>query len=776
MEALNAPLHLVRRLLLVLSLGSVLSGASAQYPVIDRLERAFADGAADSVLQELDRVLRDPSRPAGLRFEAWLLQAECWYQRMNLERFKASTDSAAALLQGSDAERRARVEVNRSRHAAYHTQTARAHKHGTAALALYRKAPDRTSWKYAHLIYQAQGTVYRNWPRGADTAFAFFDTARVLLARRPELAPFWRAYLHKAVSNAAMDRMRPGQPDRERFAALCEREQRAALAILREHHPRQVVEIGILQNLRGLYHIYADQPDSAWHWLRRSEELVLASGPTDALLTIWFSSLRWQTFLLDRPEHWLDIHLLQRHLAKLQQAQEHFTGFAAARTQARGLFFHDTYWYSPFASTVTLSARLWELTGDTTYLDRALWVLEKTRRDAWNIAQDLRGRPDLHLDDPPQHMLQAVRRRLRDREAVMVCVEDSRAGFPSFSSVLAVTRDAVSFRILDREFNPAIGSEIKSRDPVVYRRTYHLLYHQLYAPIAQLMQDVDRVRVFPSANTAYIAFDALLADTIGPDITSWQPLVQRHAFSQPLLLLPPERKVAGDPEEERYLAPAPGTGLLTDLKRVRAAMRRWAGEGNLDSSGVWTSVAGAMTGAGVLYLGGHGAGESGRDQEPRHYFGTDTAGRSSFMHPSDLLPLDLQAGLVVHMACQSGFFDLDRNSGPISFARAFVYAGARNVLSTSVPADEAIAIRLVDLFREQLAEGHPTDVALQRAKLAYLQRSTQPEEQLPLHWAGWQLHGEPMAITPPHRSPWPWLMAAAMLLAGLAVLLAWGRR
>ena len=771
MEALTAPLQLVRRLLLVLSLGSVLSVASAQYPVIDRLEHAFADGAADSVLQELDRMLRDPSRPVGLRFEAWMLHAECWYQQMNLERFKASTDSAAALLQGPDAERRARVEVNRCRHAAYHTQTARAHKHGTAALALYHKAPDRASWKNAHLIYQTQGTVYRNWPRGEDSTFAYFDTARTLLARRPELLPFWTAYLHKAISNAAMDHMRPGEPERERYAALCDREQRAALAVLQEHHPGQLTEIGILQNLRGLYHIYADQPDSAWHWLRRSEELVREAGTQEALLAIWFSSLRWQTYLLDRPEHWSDISLLQRHHAKLEQAQHRFSGYMAARTEARGLFFHDTYWYSPFASTFTLSARLWKLTGDTAYLDRALWVVEKTRRDAWNIAQDLRGRPDLRLGEPPKHMLQAVRRRLRDREAVMVFVEDSRAGFPSFSLVLAVTRDGVSFRFLDREFNPAIGSEIKSRDPVVFRRTYHQLYHQLYAPIAQLMQQVDRVRVFPSGAMAYIAFDALLADTIGPDISSWQPLVQRHAFSQPLLLLPPERRAGGDLGKEHYLAPAPGNGVLTDLKRVRAAMRRWAREGTVDSSGVWTSVAGAMTGAGVLYLGGHGAGESGLDQEPRHYFGTDTAGRGSFMHPSDLLPLDLQAGLVVHMACQSGFFDLDRNSGPISFARAFVYAGARNVLSTSVPADEAIAIRLVDLFREQLAEGHPTDGALQRAKLAYLQHSTQAEEQLPLHWAGWQVVGEAGPLPNAPRPTWPWLIVGAVLIT--AGVLTW---
>ena len=111
---------------------------------------------------------------------------------------------------------------------------------------------------------------------------------------------------------------------------------------------------------------------------------------------------------------------------------------------------------------------------------------------------------------------------------------------------------------------------------------------------------------------------------------------------------------------------------------------------------------------------------------------------------------------------------------PVSRPRAFLFAGARSVLSTAVLADEGAAIRLVDLFREELAAGHPTDVALQRAKLAYLQRYTLPEEQLPIHWAGWQIHGEGMAVEAP-RPWWPWLLAVA-LLGGMAVVWGWGRK
>ena len=47
-----------------------------------------------------------------------------------------------------------------------------------------------------------------------------------------------------------------------------------------------------------------------------------------------------------------------------------------------------------------------------------------------------------------------------------------------------------------------------------------------------------------------------------------------------------------------------------------------------------------------------------------------------------------------------------------------------------------------------------------------------------MHWAGWQLHGEAMALAlaAPLQSPWSLLLAGAALLAGLAVVWAWGRR
>ena len=76
--------------------------------------------------------------------------------------------------------------------------------------------------------------------------------------------------------------------------------------------------------------------------------------------------------------------------------------------------------------------------------------------------------------------------------------------------------------------------------------------------------------------------------------------------------------------------------------------------------------------------------------------------------------------------------------------------------------------------RRTQAADPPTAEALQWARLAYLQRYRLPEEQLSMHWAGWQIHGEGVAVEA--RRPWsPWLLAV-VLLGGLAVVWRWWRK
>lgn len=739
-------------------------GAVAQESRVDQLEIAFANGASDSVMAELQHILRAPTTAQAVRYEACMLMAECYYQRASMELFSTWNDSAAALLNDGEHELWARVEVNKCRYANFFIKPDQAIGWGNKALTRYRKDKHRAKWKHAYAIYQALGTAHRNIHNGGDVLFAHFDTARTLLHHQPDLIPYWLANLHKAVSNAALDRMASGFYDPALFAPICDREQRAALDLLERYYPSQLVERSTMQNLRGLYHLYANRPDSALVWFKKTENLIRTAHrkeQSDAITTAWLTCMRYQSFVFDKVPWRDNIPVLGSYWDALFDAQVFFAEYARQRATAAGLFFDDQYWFSPLASILSTGARLWELTRDTTYVELSLQAAEKSRRDSWNNAQSFRAK-SRPLDAPPENMLRFIQKQLGSKEGVLLCAHNNLAGQKEKIILLAISPDTVVFTSRDLPFSLRNTASLDNKSMRSYKRDYHALFNEVYLPVASILRQASRVRVFPSGDASFIAFDALIADTNSKSLQTADLLVQRHAFVYPTRLISDAKSPSSTSSRNAlYIAPTPGRGPLTDLRLLRRAMRMWAGQGVSDTTFNEAALVHNLPNATQVYMAGHCAGSHSRDHEPRHYFSTDTNGFS--IRPSDLLPLDLQADLVVHLACRSGLFEADRSGGAISFSRAFLLAGAGQVVSSQYLADEYSSINLLELFRQGSDQGLPKDIALQGAKLAYLEQTSTEEARSPQYWAGWQVHGTPEPLVEPPVPP--------LLLVGLAFFL-----
>ena len=82
---------------------------------------------------------------------------------------------------------------------------------------------------------------------------------------------------------------------------------------------------------------------------------------------------------------------------------------------------------------------------------------------------------------------------------------------------------------------------------------------------------------------------------------------------------------------------------------------------------------------------------------------------------------DIPADLVLLSACETGLGDLRSGEGPMSLARAFQYAGARSVVMNQWLANDKSSKAITVSFLEHIADGQPKDIALQQAKLEYLQ-------------------------------------------------------
>jgi CHAT domain-containing protein len=98
--------------------------------------------------------------------------------------------------------------------------------------------------------------------------------------------------------------------------------------------------------------------------------------------------------------------------------------------------------------------------------------------------------------------------------------------------------------------------------------------------------------------------------------------------------------------------------------------------------------------------------------------------------------LELDAGLVVLGACESGRADVAIGDEAIGLVRAFQVAGASRVLASLWPVDDAITTRFMTAFYGALRDGASASAALNAAQHAV--RAAHPH---PVHWGAFVLYG-----------------------------------
>ncbi|MCB0756888.1 MAG: CHAT domain-containing protein, partial [Flavobacteriales bacterium] len=127
----------------------------------------------------------------------------------------------------------------------------------------------------------------------------------------------------------------------------------------------------------------------------------------------------------------------------------------------------------------------------------------------------------------------------------------------------------------------------------------------------------------------------------------------------------------------------------------------------------------------------------------------------------EIRELDLPAELVVLSACHTGTGARQEGEGTLSLARAFMAAGARNVVMSLWKVDDLATKQIMVKFYEHLAEGLGKADALAEAKRWY--RREFPNEP-PSKWAAFILVGdnEPVQLRKPMR-PAHWAIGLALL-------------
>jgi CHAT domain-containing protein len=87
----------------------------------------------------------------------------------------------------------------------------------------------------------------------------------------------------------------------------------------------------------------------------------------------------------------------------------------------------------------------------------------------------------------------------------------------------------------------------------------------------------------------------------------------------------------------------------------------------------------------------------------------------------------------------------------MSLGRAFAYAGCPSVVMSLWPAQDRATADLMETFYEEIAGGHDKDVAMQNAKLRYLDEANELFAH-PFYWAGFIVQGDTQSLE--SNKPW----------------------
>jgi CHAT domain-containing protein len=175
----------------------------------------------------------------------------------------------------------------------------------------------------------------------------------------------------------------------------------------------------------------------------------------------------------------------------------------------------------------------------------------------------------------------------------------------------------------------------------------------------------------------------------------------------------------------------------------------------------------------IIHIGTHAEANNDYPEYSRLIFAKDsrdpTIENSLYLY--DIYNCDLTSNLSVLTACESGMPQYQNGEGMISMAHAFNYAGAKSMLTALWKIDEQASTIITGYFYANLEKSMPKDIALQQAKLTYLQ-TADGRMLTPSYWAGLMIMGDLEPIMFENTVNW-WYYAiggaTVLLLLGLVL-------
>jgi len=149
---------------------------------------------------------------------------------------------------------------------------------------------------------------------------------------------------------------------------------------------------------------------------------------------------------------------------------------------------------------------------------------------------------------------------------------------------------------------------------------------------------------------------------------------------------------------------------------------------------------------------------------------TDADTATNLLNTYEIYDLDLNASMVTLSACNTGTGRLRTGEGIMSLARGFIYAGVPSIVMTLWEVQDKSGSEIMTEYYQNLMEGDPKDIALQKAKLKFLQSSPTIKTH-PFYWSAYIVTGDTQPLRSKNLMPYWYKMFGGILLISLIISL-----
>lgn len=304
-----------------------------------------------------------------------------------------------------------------------------------------------------------------------------------------------------------------------------------------------------------------------------------------------------------------------------------------------------------------------------------------------------------------------------------------------------------------------------ANDPAGYQQLAYRLYEEL--GFNTMDRKIQSLIIIPDGQLSFLPFDALVT---GPPFSSdlgqanW--LINRlrtdYGYSASILLKQ-MNEPAPDYKQVKVFAPVFNGGpgklepLLYTKTEAEEISRKTGAKLFVENDASLANFRDFFDGPGVIHIATHAYADTASGSNNARIEMADSS-----LRLNELYAMHTNASLVVLSACETGLGNLSSSEGPLSLARGFSYAGARNVITSYWTVDDKSTAGFFTAFYNEL-HNQSSAIALHKAKLQFL-ANARGAFTSPYYWAGFVHYGPSRpAAPPPGRVLWLLLIIPALL-------------